>query len=103
MDALHEKVQQKCLVRIERLGELGHELRRPEADYLRDGVYELRIRHRRENYRVLYFFHDGCAVLSHGIKKEAVVPAREIELAIRRRAAYRSDPTKYTFRDRIGV
>ena len=26
----------KVLVRLERLGELGHELRRPEADLLRD-------------------------------------------------------------------
>ena len=27
----------------ERLAQLGHELRRPEADYLRDQIYELRI------------------------------------------------------------
>jgi len=32
----------KVLVRIERLRELGHELRRPEADSFRDGIYELR-------------------------------------------------------------
>jgi hypothetical protein len=29
----------KVLVRLERLRELGHELRRPEADFLRDGIY----------------------------------------------------------------
>ena len=29
----------KCVVRIRRLAESGHELRRPEADYLRDGIY----------------------------------------------------------------
>lgn len=33
----------KCRERIERLAELGYELRRPEADLLRDGIYELRI------------------------------------------------------------
>ena len=32
----------KCAARIRRLGELGHELRRPEADILRDGIHELR-------------------------------------------------------------
>ena len=43
LDCLQEKALDKCTVRIERLGELGHELRRPEADLLRDGIYELRI------------------------------------------------------------
>jgi hypothetical protein len=39
---LPEKAQDKCRVRLERLAALGHELRRPEADYLRDNIYELR-------------------------------------------------------------
>ena len=30
---LPAKVQDKCLVRLERLREVGHELRRPEADF----------------------------------------------------------------------
>jgi len=34
----------KLVVRIRRLAEMGYELRRPEADVLRDGVYELRVR-----------------------------------------------------------
>jgi Phage derived protein Gp49-like (DUF891) len=42
LDRLPAKAQDKCRVRIERLRNLGHELRRPEADYLRDGNYELR-------------------------------------------------------------
>jgi hypothetical protein len=42
LDRLPAKAQDKCRVRIERLRDLGHELRRPEADYLRDGNYELR-------------------------------------------------------------
>jgi hypothetical protein len=43
LDGLHNKAQVKCLARLGRLEELGHELRRPEADLLRDGIYELRI------------------------------------------------------------
>ena len=42
LDRLPAKAQDKCRLRIERLRDLGHELRRPEADYLRDGSYELR-------------------------------------------------------------
>src|SRR5438105_845168 len=42
LDDLPQKVRDKCRVKIERLRELGYELRRPEADYLRDGIYELR-------------------------------------------------------------
>jgi hypothetical protein len=42
LDSLPAKAQQKCLARLKRLEDMGHELRRPEADYLRDGIYELR-------------------------------------------------------------
>jgi hypothetical protein len=40
LDKQPQKVQDKCIVLIERLEELGHELRRPQADYLKDGNYE---------------------------------------------------------------
>jgi hypothetical protein len=33
----------KCRAALARLALLGHELRRPEADYLRDDIHELRI------------------------------------------------------------
>ena len=41
LDKQPAKVQEKCIVFIERLEELGHELRRPQADYLADGIYQL--------------------------------------------------------------
>lgn len=53
MDALPAKVREKAFFRIQRLAELAHELRRPEADLLRDGIHELRIGMRGQNYRVL--------------------------------------------------
>ena len=93
---LPSKVQDKCRLRIERLAELGHELRRPEADYLRDGIYELRVRHQNVNFRILYFFHGDRAVLSHGLRKERVVPAKEIDLAVKRKARFVADPEKHT-------
>jgi hypothetical protein len=43
LDELPAKAQDKCLAKLKRHEDLGHELRRPEADYLRDGIYELRV------------------------------------------------------------
>jgi phage-related protein len=100
---LPDKVRAKCRVRLERLAELGHELRRPEADLLRDGIYELRVGHRGQNYRMLYFFHgQEAAVLSHGLVKEQQVPPREIDLAITRKAHFTAAQTKHTYVDPPG-
>jgi phage-related protein len=99
-EELPSKVQDKCRLRIERLEDLGHQLRRPEADYLRDDIHELRVRHGSVNYRILYFFHGKvAAVLSHGIVKERVVPDREIDLAVKRRSKYLADPKRHTFEE----
>mgnify|MGYP001193026043 CR=1 FL=1 len=101
LDSLPRKAQDKCVVRIERLREKGHELRRPEADYLRDGIYELRAKHLGVNYRILYFFHAGVAVvLSHGIMKQASeVTPREIALAIRRKKQFAASPGRHTYEE----
>ena len=58
VDAQQRTVQDKIFDAVARLEELGHELRRPEADYLRDHVYELRVKKGHVNYRALYFFDD---------------------------------------------
>jgi phage-related protein len=98
LDRLHDRARAKVLLRIERLKELGNELRRPEADYLRDGIYELRIGLQGIHHRILYFFSGRTvAVLSHGLVKEREVPAREIELAIRRKSRFEADPQTHTY------
>jgi phage-related protein len=100
LDRLPTKVQHKCRVRIERLRDLGHELRRPESDYLRDGIYELRVGFRGMNYRMLYFFHGRvAAVLAHGIVKEREVPPREIEQAMGRKRRFELDPERHTYKE----
>jgi hypothetical protein len=59
--------------------QLGHELRRPEADYLRDGICELRVAMAGVNYRMLcFFFGTGAAVVSHGLTKEQAVERPEV-------------------------
>lgn len=99
MDGLATKVQDKALERIKRLTECGHELRRPEADFLRDDIYELRIRRGSLRYRILYFFHGQQGVLSHGfIKKQGQVPPGEIDRAMDRHERFKVDPEKHTYR-----
>jgi phage-related protein len=85
---------------IERLAEVGHELRRPMADFLRDGIYELRIRKGRVNYRILYFFHGkNLAILAHALTKEDAVPKTDIERALRRKKAFEANPERHTYSD----
>ena len=97
MEQLPSKAVAKCLVRIERLGELGHELRRPKADLLRDKIYELRIGLQGIHYRILYFYHgDVAAVLAHGIIKESAVPPKEIERTMERKRRFETNPKKHT-------
>jgi hypothetical protein len=101
LDGLEDKTRDKCVVRIERLAELGYELRRPEADLLRDGIYELRTRHGHLQLRLLYFFHGNiAAVVSHGLTKEQAVPAREIDKVIERRNQFMADPERHTLEER---
>lgn len=99
LDEQVPKVQDKCQVKVERLGEMGHELRRPEADYLRDDIYELRVRFQSVNYRMLYFFHSRGAVISHGLTKEDKVPEREIDRAVRNKARFEAEPDKHTYEE----
>lgn len=100
LDALPEKIQDKCVVKIERLRELGHELRRPEADLLRNGIYELRVGREGMNYRILYFFHGRvAAVLAHGLTKEQEVPVKDIERALERKRLFEYDPAGHTYRE----
>ncbi|HUY12556.1 MAG TPA: hypothetical protein VMX16_02850, partial [Terriglobia bacterium] len=49
------RVQQKCLASLKRPEDLGHQLRQPEADNLRVGIYKLRASYQRSPYRMLHF------------------------------------------------
>lgn len=97
LDKLPAKVVAKCLVRIGRLKELGHEPRRPEADLLRDGTHELQVGFGGQNYRMLHFYHKNvAAILSHGLTKERAVPPLEIDRAVARSIKFEKGPAKHT-------
>jgi len=90
----------KCVELIDRLSQFGFELRRPTADILHEGVYELRGKAGRVNYRLLYFFHgQNIAILAHAITKEREIPAKDIELALSRKAHFELSPEKHTHKE----
>jgi len=77
----------------------GHELRRPIADFLRNGIYELRPTYQGVNYRILYFFSGkNIVVISHGFTKEAEVPDVEVNRAMERKRKYERNPKAYGWR-----
>ncbi|HSV16354.1 MAG TPA: type II toxin-antitoxin system RelE/ParE family toxin [Tepidisphaeraceae bacterium] len=108
LDDQQQKVQDKIFDAVTRLEALGFELRRPEADLLRDGIYELRVKKGHVNYRPLYFFDDETdpktrklirrrAVIAHGCTKKGRVDATDIDLAIRRRTNYLANRRDHTY------
>jgi len=98
LDSLQANARARCVERLDLIREQGHELRRPHAENLGNGLYELRVKFYKVNYRILYFFHgQDAAVVSHGLAKERIVPARQIALALERKKKFERDPRKHTF------
>ena len=91
----------ECRARLRLLGQFGHELRRPHCDYLRDGVYELRIRIRRSQLRILYFFHGRSAVvLTNAFSKENRVSKIDIARSLARKRVFEASPQERTYEGR---
>jgi phage-related protein len=91
--AAPESAFEKLVTAIDRLKQLGHSARRPLADYLDDGIYELRVRDGNVQHRLLYFFHGRAVViLTHGFTKDARVPPSEIRRAKHYRERFLEDP-----------
>lgn len=92
------KAWANCRARIELLNMFGHELRRPAADFLRDGIYELRAKQGHVQYRILYFFHGrNVAILAHSLTKEDSIPSVDVERALRRKRLFERNPKAHTY------
>ena len=84
--------------RVDLLAMRGEALKRPYADYLRDGIRELRFHWGHKQYRVLYSFVGRKVVLlTHGITKEQKVPEQEIDRALLFREIYLENPVEHTY------
>jgi hypothetical protein len=82
LDDQPQLAQDKARARIHQLEAFGFELRRPTADFLRDGIYELRLRTGTIQHRMLYFFAGQGRALA-------------------RRRAFERNPSLHTFRPSV--
>jgi phage-related protein len=89
--------QKEAETRIQWLAARGNTLRRPHADYLRNGIFELRWKFQKNQYRILYFFHgrQRIVLVNAFIKKTRIVPNKEIATAIKRKKYFCANPQKH--------
>ncbi len=83
IDSLTKEEQAKIYAYVKELKKQGNNLRRPMADYLKKGIYELRPK----DNRIFYFFYlRNNAVLIHAIKKKTKkIPERDLRLCVKRK------------------
>lgn len=87
LQGLTEPERAKVYAYLHHLSEVGHQLKRPQGDYLggKTELYELRP----GRNRILYFFiHRNKIILLHAfLKKTQEIPEREIKIAMKRKEA----------------
>jgi phage-related protein len=84
IDNLPKEDAEEVVASVAALRELGNMARRPLADYLGDGIYELRARRLKKQFRILYSFagRRKILILTGFVKKSRAVPAKEIKKAL---------------------
>ncbi len=97
--SLSSKEQAKVLREIDLLSEFGFTLGLPHIRSIKaaDELWELRIKHSSNNFRILYFHYSkGRFVLLHAFRKTTdKTPKKDINIALKRMKNYlqRSDQT----------
>ena len=83
IEGLPDEDAKEVVASIAALRELGNKARRPLADYVENGIYELRARRLKKRFRVLYTFAGKRTILllTGFVKKTKAVPAKEIKKA----------------------
>jgi phage-related protein len=85
LNALPKKFRGKAYKWFDKLEREGNLLPRPYADFLEDGIYELRVRLGSDNHRFFYFFFiEKEIILTHGCARKDLSNT-EIERAKRYR------------------
>ena len=88
--SLNSNMQAKAFGQLTLLEYKGRTLREPYSKYIKDGIFELRIKFASDISRIFYFFYVGDkAVLTNGfIKKTQKTPTSEIEKALKYKADF---------------
>lgn len=96
---LTSKEQAKILREIDLLQEFGLALGMPHIKKMQgtQDLWELRIKHGSNNFRIFYFCYiGGKLILLHCIRKTSgKTPAKDIKLAIKRRDSYLKERDQY--------
>ena len=92
IDSLDAKSKARVARTLDLLEEFGTDLGMPYARHLERQLWELRVRHGRNRYRIIYFLASGqTLVLLHEFaKKTGPVPRSDMEIAEQRRDDYLS-------------
>ncbi|MFC2072517.1 type II toxin-antitoxin system RelE/ParE family toxin [Chloroflexota bacterium] len=92
IDSLDAKSKARVARTLDLLEEFGVSLGMPYTRHLEKHLWELRVRHGRSRYRIIYFLYTGQTfVLLHGLtKKTGPVPIVDIKIAGSRREDYLS-------------
>jgi len=92
IDSLDIKSKARVARTLDLLEEFGTDLGMPYAKHLEKQLWELRVRHGRNRYRIIYFLATGQTfVLLHGFtKKTGPVPRSDLETAEQRQGDYLS-------------
>lgn len=96
LDSLNKKERAEVLAFIEEFRDLktkNMSLPKSLSKYLRDGIFELRVKHSNIISRSLYFYLDGKRIVfTNGfIKKTENTPLNEIEKALKYKKYYLSE------------
>ncbi len=97
MDSLPANIQDKCIVRVERLEDAGEALSEPECKLVADGVFQLSFRAHGTEYAILYFFHNEQAVIVHGCAVASRVADNDLALALDRKVRFCRQPGCHTY------
>lgn len=91
IESLNPNMQSKALNDINLLKKCGNNLRSPHSEYIKDGIFELRVKYASDISRIFYFFYVGNKIiLTNGfIKKTQKTPLKEIEKAIKYKEDYK--------------
>lgn len=83
IEKLEHKMVAKLLRVIELLENNGPDVRQPYSRYLREEIFEIRVKQGNNIVRILYFFDiGGKIILTNGfVKKTEKTPKRELEKA----------------------
>ncbi len=92
IDSLDAKSRARIATTLDLLEEFGISLGMPYAKHLEKQLWELRVRHGRNRYRIIYFLDTGQTfILLHGFtKKTGPIPRTDMKMAESRRDDYLS-------------